>query len=90
MRLFLAAAALAAAALAVAAPASAQIVPPADALPLSQIVAQVEAMDEVATILEVDWDDDGYWDVEFVDASNRSGKLRIDPVSGEELPRRRR
>jgi hypothetical protein len=79
-----------AAALAVAAPASAQMLPPQDALPLSRIVATVEAMDEVATVLEVDWDDDGYWDVEFVDASNRSGKLRIDPVTGEELPRRRR
>jgi hypothetical protein len=85
MRLFLAAAALA-----VAAPASAQMLPPEGAIPLSQIVAQVEAMDEVATILEVDWDDDGYWDVEFVDATSRSGKLRIDPVTGEELPRRRR
>jgi uncharacterized membrane protein YkoI len=81
---------VAAAALAAAAPAGAQMLPPQDARPLSEIVASVEAMDEVATVLEIDWDDDGYWDVEFVDPDNRSGKLRIDAVTGEELPRRRR
>ena len=78
-----------AAALAVAAPASAQMLPPQDALPLSRIVATVEAMDEVATVLEVDWDDDGYWDVEFVDTDNRRSSMRIDPITGGPWSRRR-
>ena len=41
--------------------------PPADALKLSEIVAKVEAhaAADLAYVDEVDWDDDGYWKVEY-------------------------
>ncbi|MBP7000945.1 PepSY domain-containing protein [Amaricoccus sp.] len=71
-------------------PALAQVLPPADALPLSQIVARVEALPDVARVLEVDWDDDGYWEAETIDAANRVREIRIDPRTGAEIPHRRR
>jgi hypothetical protein len=71
-------------------PAAAQNLPPTGALPLSQVLAGVEARDNVRVITEVEWDDDGYWDVEFVDTGNRSRSVRIDPMTGEDFSRRRR
>lgn len=76
------------AALLVAAPAAfAQDLPPRDTLPLSQIVAGLEANPTIGVIEEIDWDDDGYWDVEVVGADDRSRSIRVDPVTGAEIPR---
>lgn len=72
-----------------AAPALAQRLPPADGLPLSQIVAGVEASQPVQVFTEIEWDDDGYWDIEFINTDNRRSSVRIDPVSGEPWSRRR-
>ena len=38
---------------------------------------------------EIEWDDDGYWDIEFVNQDNRRASIRIDPVTGEPWSRRR-
>lgn len=76
-------------ALALAAPASAQRVPPQGALPLSQIIAGVEKAQPVSSFREVEWDDDGYWDIEFINTQNRSDSIRIDPMTGEPWTRRR-
>lgn len=81
---------LAAAAGALASPALAQSLPPANGLPLSQIIAGVEQTQPVRVFTEVEWDDDGYWDIEFVNQSNRRASVRIDPVSGEPWSRRNR
>ncbi|MFN3279879.1 MAG: PepSY domain-containing protein [Paracoccus hibiscisoli] len=67
----------------------AQDVPPADAKPLSEILAGIEA--DLGTDLghfdEVDWDDDGYYDIEYRTADNREVRVRIDPVTGEAIQR---
>ena len=63
--------------------ASADTPPPADALPLSEIIALVEAAHDVAWIDEIDWDDDGYWEVELYLAGGGKLELRLDPLSGE-------
>jgi uncharacterized iron-regulated membrane protein len=81
---------LAVAALVCAGPAFAQNLPPGNSLPLSQVIAAVEQTQPVRVFTEVEWDDDGYWDIEFVDTSNRRTSIRIDPVSGEPWSRRRR
>ena len=81
---------LAAAALVGAGPAFAQSLPPANSLPLSQVIATVEQTQPVRVFTEVEWDDDGYWDIEFVNTSNRRASIRIDPVSGEPWSRRGR
>ena len=39
---------------------------------------------------EVEWDDDGYWDIEFVNQDRRRASIRIDPMTGEPWSRRRR
>ncbi len=70
-------------------PAAAQRLPPANALPLSQVIAAVEKSQPVRVFTEVEWDDDGYWDVEFVATDNRRTSVRIDPFTAEPLTRRR-
>ena len=71
-------------------PAAAQNLPPANALPLSQVIAAVEKTQPVRVFTEVEWDDDGYWDIEFVNTDNRRASLRIDPLTAEPWSRRRR
>jgi uncharacterized iron-regulated membrane protein len=81
---------IAAAASLLALPALAQSLPPANGLPLSQVIATVEKTQPVRVFTEIEWDDDGYWDIEFINTDNRRSSLRIDPVSGEPFSRRRR
>ena len=64
-------------------PALADDVPPAGAMPLSEVIATVEAMDGVAMVIEVDWDDDGYWEIEYVDTDNRTHELDLDPMTAQ-------
>lgn len=63
--------------------------PPADALPLSEIIAMIEAEhgDRLAYIDEVEWDDDGYWEIELKDTDGQDVKLRVDPLTGAATPR---
>jgi len=77
-------AALAMAALALPAVAVADTPPPADAQPLSRIVATVEAnVSDLAYIDEVSWDDDGYWEVEYKTTGGQEVEIKVDPVSGQ-------
>lgn len=73
---------LTAALLFLAAPLAAQSAPPAGALPLSQIIAQVEATPGLAFIDDVDWDDDGYWEVEYRTTEGGRVEIRVDPLTG--------
>lgn len=76
--------ALATAAL-VAAPALAETPPPSNAKKLSEIIAGVESQagESLAYIDEVDWDDDGYYEIEYRTTDGKKVKVRLDPVSGE-------
>lgn len=86
MRIFTAAALILglAPALAIAAP------PPADGLKLSQIAAQVEG--RVGTALsyidELEWDDDGYWEVKYITTDGKKVEEKLDPRTGAAMPRR--
>lgn len=68
------------------APAMADRTPPTDALTLSAIVAGLETQYDVQFIDEIEWDDDGYWEVEFFTRDGAKVELKINPVTGE--PRR--
>lgn len=59
--------------------------PPADALPLSQILSTLEedVGTDLAFVDEVDWDDDGYYEVEYYTGDGREVKVRLDPVTGQ-------
>jgi hypothetical protein len=44
--------------------------PPADAKPVTYFD-------------EVEWDDDGYWEIEYLSKAGTKTKLRVDPISGQ-------
>ena len=66
-------------------PAVAHAGPPANARALSEILSQLETGGDVAWFDEVEWDDDGYWEIEYVRADGARVELRVDPVTGEPL-----
>ncbi|MFP5404830.1 MAG: PepSY domain-containing protein [Gammaproteobacteria bacterium] len=66
-----------------AAPALAKKEPPANAMPLSKIIQSIEQQGELAYFDEVEWDSDGYWEVEYYAKDGSKRKVKIDPVSGE-------
>lgn len=68
-------------------PAGADSPPPRDAMPLSQILQALEKQG-VAWFEEIEWDDDGHWEIEYVSTGDKTVKVRIDPVTGK--PRTRR
>lgn len=62
--------------------------PPAGSLALSEVVAKVEA-DAGATLAyveSVDWEDEGYWEVEYRTTDGKEVKLRADPATGAAIP----
>ena len=56
--------------------------PPADALPLSEIIQMVEAAQAVDYFEDVEWDDDGYWEIDYVDTDGRKIEIDVDPRTG--------
>lgn len=64
-------------------PALADRTPPAQALPLSEIVTDLEGQYDIHFIDEIEWDDDGYWEVEFFTRDGAKVELKIDPVTGD-------
>ncbi len=65
-----------------AAPAMAEA-PPPEALPLSELLARLEATGNVRYFDEVDWDDKGHWDIEYVAVGGEEVEIEVDPVTGE-------
>ncbi|MGZ3216149.1 PepSY domain-containing protein [Paracoccus sp. T5] len=67
--------------------ASAQDAPPAGAMPLSEILAKAEADlgGDLGHFSEIEWDDDGYYDVEYHNAEDREVSLRLDPMTGDAM-----
>lgn len=63
-----------------------QPMPPAGSLPLSQILAKVEETHAVRAILEVEWEDEGFWEIELVDTSERGKTVFIDAMTGKDRP----
>lgn len=57
--------------------------PPKQALPLSEIVTKLESRYDIAWIDEIEWDDDGYWEVEFYARDGSKVEVKIDPVTGQ-------
>lgn len=69
-------------ALGFAAPALADPPPPADAMPLSQILETLEQESGFSHFEDIEWDD-GVWEIEYRSDDNREVRVDIDPVSGE-------
>ncbi|NMG38586.1 PepSY domain-containing protein [Chelativorans sp. ZYF759] len=64
-------------------PTAALAQPPADAMPLSEILASIESEADFSHFDDVDWDDDGYWEIEYYRADGAKVDVDIDPVSGQ-------
>jgi hypothetical protein len=64
-------------------PAIAIAAPPPNARPLSEIIRYIEARGDVRYFDEIEWDRDGYWEIEYIRMDGKKIKLRIDPVSGQ-------
>lgn len=64
-------------------PASALAQPSADAMPLSEILASIEGEENFGYFDEIDWDSDGYWEIEYYRADGARVDVDIDPVSGQ-------
>lgn len=64
-------------------PLLAQDRPPADGVALSQMLATLEQEADFGYIDEVDWDDDGYYEVEYHTTDGREAEVRLDPATGE-------
>jgi hypothetical protein len=57
--------------------------PAPDAMPLSEILATIEAEDGFGYFDEIEWDSDGYWEVEYYRADGAKVDVDIDPASGQ-------
>jgi hypothetical protein len=57
--------------------------PPANSKPLSEIVKMLEDTGNVAYFEEIEWDDDGYWEIEYKDKQGREIEIKVDPISGQ-------
>ncbi len=58
-------------------------VPPANSMKLSQIVAKVEQRDKFQYVKDIEWDEDGYYEVTYYTTDRAKVEIRLDPVSGE-------
>lgn len=58
--------------------------PPEGAKPLSEILAGIEAGGDVAYFDEIEWEDDGHWEVKYYRADGSKVEIDVDPVSGEQ------
>ncbi len=59
--------------------------PPAEALPLSEIIRMLEDSEKVAYFDEVEWDSDGYWQIEYYRPDGAEVEIKVDPVSGQRI-----
>ena len=58
-------------------------VPPQDGMKLSEIIAKIEARDKFQYIKEIDWDDDGYYQVDYYTTDKAKVEMKLNPVTGE-------
>ena len=57
--------------------------PRQEAAPLSRILQALEQRSDIAYFKDIEWDETGYWEIEYQDKDGRTVGLKIDPVSGE-------
>ena len=58
-------------------------IPAEKSLKLSEIIAKIEQRDQFRYIDEIDWDEDGVYDVIYYTSDKAKVEIKIDPVTGE-------
>ena len=57
--------------------------PPEGAMAVSEIIRSLEDGGDVAYFDEIEWDSDGYWEIEYYRVDGGKVEIKIDPVSDE-------
>ena len=60
-----------------------QLFPPEGAIKLSEIVAKVEKRDQFRYVSEIEWNEDGYYDVIYHTVDKAKVEIKIDPKTGQ-------
>ena len=63
-------------------------IPPENAMKLSQIVASIEQRQDFRYLSNIEWNDDGYYDITYFTADEAKVEIRMDAVSGKPVPMR--
>jgi hypothetical protein len=66
--------------------------PPSDGKPLSQILQALEHKDGFSHVSEIEWDEEGYWEIEFFTSTGKLRnrvKINVDPQTGKVYPAKR-
>ena len=62
---------------------SAPPVPPQNGMKLSQLIAKVEQRDKFQYVKEIEWEQEGYYDVTYYTTDKAKVEIKLDPVSGQ-------
>jgi len=60
-------------------------VPPENAMKASAIIAKIEARADFRYLDELDWDDEGYYDIIYFTKDKAKVEMKINPVTGEPI-----
>ena len=63
--------------------ATASPVPPQNRMKLSELVAKVEQRDKFQYIKEIEWEQEGYYEVTYYTTDKAKVEIKLDPVSGQ-------
>ncbi|MDW6020180.1 PepSY domain-containing protein [Mesorhizobium sp. BAC0120] len=58
-------------------------IPPPNAMKLSEIIAKVEQRDQFAYVSEIDWSEEGYYDITYFTTDKAKVEIKADPVTGK-------
>jgi len=59
--------------------------PPPEGSKLSEIIAKIEQNADTAFVDEVDWNDRGYYEIEYVTKAGAKVEAKVDPKTGENI-----
>jgi hypothetical protein len=57
--------------------------PPQNSKKLSQLIASVEQRDKFQYIKDIEWEDEGYYEVTYYTTDKAKVEIKLDPVSGQ-------
>lgn len=58
-------------------------IPPENARKLSEILATIEQRNDFRYVSEVEWDEDGYYDIIYFTGDKAKVEIKIDAVTGQ-------
>jgi len=62
---------------------NAPVIPPENSIKLSEIIAKVEKRPQFRYVNEIEWDQDGYYDITYYTTDKAKVEIKIDPKTGE-------